>query len=63
MQFIKGHADELAVLGKPLDHEDLIEAVLDGLDESYNSIVDAINNRDTPIPFDELHEKLINYEL
>ncbi|RVW14812.1 Retrovirus-related Pol polyprotein from transposon RE1 [Vitis vinifera] len=60
---IKTRADELAALGKPLDQEDLIEKVLEGLDENYQSIIDAVNGRDSTISFDELHEKLINKEL
>lgn len=63
MQAIKTKADELATLGKPLDHEDLIEKVLDGLDDTFQSVIDAVNSRDTVITFDELHEKLINKEL
>ena len=63
MQFIKSRAYKLAVLGKSLDDEDLIEKVLDSLDDDYKSIVDIINGRDTLISFDELHEKLINKEL
>ena len=63
MQFVKCRADHLAVLGKPLDHEDFIETILDGLDDDYKSIVDIVQARDTPISFDELHEKLINREL
>ena len=63
MQAIKTKADELATLGKPLDHEDLIEKVLDGLEDTYQSVIDAVNSRDTPITFDELHEKLIHKEL
>ncbi|KAH7575581.1 hypothetical protein JRO89_XS02G0154700 [Xanthoceras sorbifolium] len=63
MQFIKSRTDELAVLGKPLDDEDLIEKILDGLDDDYRPLVDAINGRDTMISFDELHEKLITKEL
>ncbi|RVW13786.1 Retrovirus-related Pol polyprotein from transposon RE1 [Vitis vinifera] len=60
MQSIKTRADEL---GKPLDQEDLIEKILEGLDENYQSIIDAVNGRDSTISFDELHEKLINKEL
>ena len=60
---IKTRADELVALGKPLDYEDLIEKILEGLDDDYQPIVDAVNSRDTPISFDELHEKLINKEL
>ncbi|KAH1046038.1 hypothetical protein J1N35_036822, partial [Gossypium stocksii] len=63
MQTIKTKADELAALGKHLDHEDLIEKVLEGLDSSYHSVIDATNSKDTPITFDELHEKLIHKEL
>ncbi|KAE8674326.1 hypothetical protein F3Y22_tig00111758pilonHSYRG00069 [Hibiscus syriacus] len=63
MQSIKIRADELATLGKPLDHEDLIEKVLEGLDENYQSIIDSVNGRDSTISFVELHEKLINKEL
>lgn len=63
MQAIKSCADQLAALGKKVEHEDLIDRVLIGLDASYNSVVDAVNARDTPISFEELHEKLINKEL
>lgn len=63
MQAIKACADQLAILGKSIDQEDLIDRVLSGLDPSYNSIVESVNGRDTPISFEELHEKLINKEL
>ena len=33
MQFIKTRADELALLGKPMDDEDLIEKILARLDD------------------------------
>ena len=60
MQAIKTCADELAALGKPLDHEDLIEKILESLDDDYHPSIDIVNSRDTLISFDELHEKLIN---
>ncbi|KAL8100569.1 hypothetical protein AgCh_032718 [Apium graveolens] len=63
MQAIKTCADQLAALGKKVEHEDLIDRVLLGLDESYTSVIEAVNGRDTPISFEELHEKLINREL
>lgn len=64
MQSIKTCTDRLAIMGKPMDAEDIIEKVLAGLDyEQYKSVIDAINARDTPISFDELHEKLINKEV
>ena len=60
MQFIKCCAPQLVVFGKPLDHEDLIDKILDGLDDDYKTIDDIVQNREAPILFDELHEKLIN---
>ena len=35
MQVIKTQADELFTLGNPLDHEDLIVKILEGLDDDY----------------------------
>lgn len=46
-----------------MEHEDVIDRVLLGLDTPYNSVIESINGRDTPISFEELHEKLINREL
>lgn len=63
MQAIKACADQLSALGKKIEHEDLIDRVLLGLDDSYNSVIESVNARDTPISFEELHEKLINKEL
>ena len=57
---IKTRADELAILGKPIDNEDLIDRVLEGLSDKYKSVIDAINARETSIYFAELHEKLLN---
>ena len=62
MQAIKTRANELAILGKPIDNEDLIDRVLEGLSDEYKSVIDAINARDTSISFAELHEKLFNKE-
>lgn len=53
----------MAILGKPLDDEDLIEKILNGLNPEYKSVVDGVNARDTLISFNELFEKLINKEV
>lgn len=63
MQTLKSRAGELATLGKPMDDEDFIQKILDGLNDNYKPIVDVIYGRDTLISFDELHGKLINKEL
>ena len=63
MHSIKACTDQLALLGYPIKHEDVIDKVLEGLDPAYQGIIDAVNARDTSISFAELHEKLINREL
>ena len=60
---IKTRPDQPATFGKPLDHEDLIEKILEGLADDNQLVIDTVNAHDTPISFDELHEKLINKEL
>ena len=42
MQFIKCLVDQLVALSKPLNHEDLIEKILDGLDDDYKTIDDIV---------------------
>ena len=63
IQFIKIRAIELMSLSKPMDHEDLLEKLLDGLGSEYQFVIDAVNGRDTPMSFDEIHVKLINKEI
>ncbi|XP_010531643.1 PREDICTED: uncharacterized protein LOC104807900 [Tarenaya hassleriana] len=55
-------SDELALLGKPMDHEDVLEAILDGLPEEFKPVIDVVQARDTAISISELHEKLLNHE-
>ncbi|KAJ9553217.1 hypothetical protein OSB04_017262 [Centaurea solstitialis] len=64
MHNVKTIVDELAILGKKLDQEDITNTVLNGLDQTtYKPILDAVHAKDSPISFNELHEKLINQEL
>lgn len=62
LRTIKAKADDLALLGKPMDQEDLTEQILEGLGDEYKPEVDAINGRDNPISFSELFERLLNRE-
>lgn len=62
MRLIKTKTDELALLGKPIDAEDLTEQILAGLPEEYKAEIDAVNGRNSPISFIELTEKLLNRE-
>ena len=49
-------------MGKPIEDEDLIDRVLEGLSDEYKSIIDAINAHDMSISFVELYDKLLNKE-
>ena len=45
-----------------MEEDDLTKKILDGLRDEYKELVRAVQARDTQITFDELHEKLLNYE-
>lgn len=62
MQSVRAKADQLTLFGKPLDHEDIIEYILDGLDDDYRGVVEHINGREVPPTLEELHDKLVNRE-
>lgn len=59
MQGLTNHFDQLALLEKPLDHEDKIEFILARLTDDYKTIVDQIEGRDVTPSLTEIHEKLI----
>ncbi|TXG52106.1 hypothetical protein EZV62_021275 [Acer yangbiense] len=63
MRAIKSVADELAVVGSPLNNGELIVKVMSGLGPEYKEISAAIRARDTPISFEELFDKLADHEI
>lgn len=62
LQGITTRLDQLAILGKAVDHEDQIDLILEGLSEDYKSIIDQVEGRDAPPSITELHERLLNHE-
>jgi uncharacterized membrane protein YgcG len=42
---LKALTDELATAGKPMDNDDIINAVLNGLDADYNPLAEAVSAR------------------
>ena len=50
------------MLNAPVDNEDLVLKMLASLNDDYKDICSAMRVYETPITFDELHEKLINHE-
>lgn len=62
MQGLITKFDQLALLGKPLQHEKQVEHILLGLREDYKSVIEQIEGRDSPPSIPEIHEKLLNKE-
>jgi hypothetical protein len=62
MQIVKRYADELTLIDAPLNDEDLVIHVLNGLGSDFKEISAAVRARDSPISFEELHEKLCDHE-
>lgn len=63
IQHMKRITEELSLLGDPIKREDITYYILDGLDSSYQSVIDTVHARDQSISFEALHEKLINKQL
>jgi hypothetical protein len=62
LQLIKAKADELALLGAPLDVEDLTDKILDELGDEYKELTCVIQATNTFLTFEDMHEKLLNFE-
>lgn len=62
VQGLTSRMDQLAILGKGMDHEDQIEVILEGLPEEYKPVIDQIEGRDIPPTITDLHERLLNHE-
>ena len=62
MQYARTIFDELTLFNAALDHEDFIFQILGDLDDDYKDLCFAIHVHESPITFDELHEKLLNHE-
>ena len=50
------------MLGAPMDIEDVIEKIRDGLGDKFHELASSIQVCETPISFEELHEKLLTFE-
>jgi len=62
LQSIKAKANELTVLGVPIDNEDLTDKILNELGDEYRELVRVVQARENAISFGELHEKLLMFE-
>ncbi|KAK2968892.1 hypothetical protein RJ640_013235 [Escallonia rubra] len=63
LQHMRAIADDLALVDNPLSEDDLVLYTLAGVGPEFKEIAVAIRARDAPISFDELYDKLGDYEL
>ena len=59
---IRDIADELALIGAPVPNQYIITHTLNGVGPEFKELAAAVRARDTMISFDELHDKLVEYE-
>ncbi|KAK9286071.1 hypothetical protein L1049_014451 [Liquidambar formosana] len=62
ISFIRGIADELAIIGSPVPNPNLILYVLNGVGPDFKELTVAIRAQDTVIGFEGLHDKLVEYK-
>lgn len=54
--------DEMAAAGRPLEDEELVEYILTGLDDEYDSVVSSILAQSEPVSMSELYSQLLAFE-
>lgn len=59
---MKALGDEMAAAGKPLDDEEMIGYILNGLESDFNPVVSALVTRVEPTSMSELYSQLISFE-
>ncbi|KAI5350093.1 hypothetical protein L3X38_002984 [Prunus dulcis] len=52
-------ADNLALAGKPVNDDELVQIIMNSLGPTYDMIVSAVQARDTPITYDTLEALLL----
>ncbi|KAF3664116.1 putative Fanconi anemia group D2 protein -like protein [Capsicum annuum] len=59
---VRSLCDELATAGAPVSNPELIVKILSGLGSEFRELSVVIRARDSPISYEELYEKLLDYE-
>jgi hypothetical protein len=54
--------DEMAAAGRPLEEEELVEYILAGLDEEYDSVVNSVLAKTEPTTISELVAQIFAFE-
>ncbi|WVZ67677.1 hypothetical protein U9M48_016724 [Paspalum notatum var. saurae] len=59
---MKALGDQMAAAGKPLEDEEMVAYILNGLDADFNGLVSALVTRVEPISVAELYTQLLSFE-
>lgn len=62
MRTILTKAEQLALIGAPVEHEHLLDMITEDLGDEFRPVVEMLNARDVLISLEELHGKIINRE-
>jgi hypothetical protein len=60
---MKGYASELAATGKPVEEDEMIGYIVNGLDKTYNSLVSSVENPSTTITLDDLFGMVSSHDM
>lgn len=62
MNMVKSISDELTMAQSPVQENDLVISVLNGLSSEFKEICTVIRARDMAITIEELYDKLVDFE-
>ncbi|CAI8600779.1 unnamed protein product [Vicia faba] len=60
---IRNIADELALIGHPIDNLEMVIHSLNGLGSTFRDFTTTIRTHDSSIAFNELYDKLVDFEM
>jgi len=60
---IKSLCDEMAASGKPLDDEEIVAYIFNGLDQEYNPVVTSMVTKREPISVSEAFSQLLSFQM
>jgi len=60
---MKTLGDKIAAAGKPMDDDEMVSFIMNGLDHDYNPIVSSVLGRSDPISVNDLFTQVMSYEL
>jgi hypothetical protein len=59
---MRGYIDEMTVTGKPLDDDDIVSYILNGLDVDYNSLMEYVSDMIDSFSPETLYSHLLDTE-